>query len=82
MRYATAVWDVDPAGKTDEAVAAEGLDRMEAFMKDIGVAMGLKELGVTEDMVEGIADASFILNGGYKVLTHGDIVAILRESLK
>ena len=82
VRYATAVWDVDPAGKTDEAVAAEGLDRMEAFMKDIGVAMGLKELGVTEDMVEGIADASFILNGGYKVLTHGDIVAILRESLK
>ena len=82
VRYATAVWDVDPAGKTDEAVAAEGLDRMEAFMRDIGVAMGLKELGVTEDMVEGIADASFILNGGYKVLTHGDIVAILRESLK
>lgn len=82
VRYATAVWDVDPAGKTDEAVAAEGLDRMEAFMKDIGVAMGLRELGVTEDMVEGIADASFILNGGYKVLTHEDIVAILRESLK
>jgi len=82
VRYATAVWDVDPAGKTDEAVAAEGLNRMEAFMKDIGVAMGLRELGVTEDMVEGIADASFILNGGYKVLTHEDIVAILRESLK
>ena len=32
-RYAVNVWGVDPEGKTDEAVAAEGLDRMEAWMK-------------------------------------------------
>ena len=32
-------------------------------------------------MIEGIADGTFILEGGYKVLDHEDIVKILKESL-
>lgn len=81
-RYAINVWDVNPTGKTDEEIAAEGLDRMEAWMKDIGLVMNIKELGVTEDMLEGIAEGSFIMEGGYKVLTHDEIVQILQESMQ
>ena len=80
-RYAINVWDVNPTGKTDEEIAAEGLDRMEAWMKDIGLVMNIKELGVTEDMLEGIAKGSFIMEGGYKVLTHDEIVQILERSM-
>jgi hypothetical protein len=43
--------------------------------------LSLKELGVTESMLEGIAEETFILNGGYKVLTKAEIVRILKESL-
>ena len=32
-------------------------------------------------MIDGIADATFILEGGYKVLSHEEVVAILNESL-
>ena len=32
-------------------------------------------------MIEGIADATFILKGGYKVLTRDEVVAILKASL-
>ena len=81
-RYATNVWDVDSTGKTDEEVAAEGLNRMEAWMKEIGLVMNIQELGVTEDMLEGIANGSFIMEGGYKTLTHGEIVEILKNSMK
>lgn len=81
-RYATNVWDVDSTGKTDEAVAAEGLNRMEAWMKEIGLVMNIQELGVTEDMLEGIANGSFIMEGGYKTLTQGEIVEILKNSMK
>ena len=81
-RYAINVWDVDSTGKTDEAVAAEGLNRMEAWMKEIGLVMNIQELGVTEDMLEGIANGSFIMEGGYKTLTHGEIVEILKNSMK
>ena len=38
-------------------------------------------LGSSEDMLDGIADATIILNGGYETLNHDDIVEILRKSL-
>lgn len=80
-RYAVNVWDVNPQGKTDEQTAAEGLDRMEAYMRELGLVMNLKELGVTEDMIEGIADGTFIMDGGYKILSREEVVEILRESM-
>ena len=81
VRFARTVWGIDSEGKTDEEVAEEGLKAMEEWMKTIGVALDISELGATEDMIEGIADSTLILNGGYKVLTRDDIVRILRESL-
>ena len=80
-RYAVNVWDVNPEGMTEEAVAEEGLRRMEEWMKEMGLVMNISELGVTEEMLEGIADGSFIMTGGYKTLTHEEIVKILRESM-
>ena len=81
VRFAEEVWQVCPDGKTDEEVAAEGLAAMEQCMRTIGVAMNLRELGVTEDMLESIADATILLDGGYKQLTREDVVTILKESL-
>ena len=43
--------------------------------------MNISELGATPDMIEGIADATLVMQGGYKVLDRGEIVRILRESL-
>lgn len=40
-----------------------------------------KELGVTEDMIDGIADATFLFAGGYKALTRDEVVEIVKESL-
>lgn len=80
-RYAINVWNVNPEGKTDEQIAKEGLDQMETYMKEIGLVMSIKDLGVIEDMLEGIAKGSFILEGGYKVLTQEEIVHILKESM-
>ena len=81
VRFAKEVWDVNPEGKTDEQIANEGLEAMKAWMNKIGVALSLSELGATEDMIEGIANATIILDGGYKVLTHDEIVEILKQSL-
>lgn len=80
-RFAEVVWEVRPEGKTDEAVALAGLAAMEAWMKELGVALHLRELGVTEEMIEGIADGATILKGGYKVLTRQEVSEILRESM-
>ena len=80
-RYAVNVWGVDPAGKTDEQVALEGLAAMEAWMRSLGLVMRLSELGVTRDMLEGIADSTLINETGYKVLTRADVLTVLENSL-
>lgn len=80
-RYAVNVWDVNPMNKTDEEIVEEGLACMQEFMKELGVALDLRNLGVAEDMLEGIADGTFVMEGGYKVLDHDEIVDILKESM-
>ncbi len=81
VRFAKEVWGVNADGKTDEQVANEGLEKMKEWMQTIGVSLSLSELGATEDMIEGIADATIILDGGYKVLERSEVVDILRQSL-
>ena len=80
-RFAVHVWDVNTAGKSDEQIAKEGLAAMESWMKELGLVMNISELGATPEMIEGIAGVTLIMNGGYKVLDHDEIVDILKESL-
>ena len=80
-RFAVNVWNVNAEGKSDEEVANEGLKAMENWMRKIGVTMTIGELGATPEMIEGIADATFILQGGYKILTRDEVVKVLKESL-
>lgn len=54
---------------------------MDSYMKELGLVMSICELGVTEEMIGGIANGTFVMDGGYKVLTHDEIVQILKESM-
>lgn len=81
VRYAVNVWGVNPAGKTDETIAEEGLAAMEAWMRRIGLVMNLTDLSVTEDMIDGIVKSTLIMEGGYKVLTQGEVREVLKNSL-
>ena len=80
-RFACNVWGVDPSGKTDEQIAEEGLAAMAAWMRELGLAMNITELGVTPDMLEGIAQSTILLPGGYHVPDRDGVIAILKNSL-
>lgn len=80
-RFAVNVWGVNPEGKSDTELAEAGLKALEAWMREIGVVLSLKELGVTPDMYEGIADGTFLLGGGYRKLTRAEVIDILKESM-
>lgn len=80
-RFAQTVWGIDTSKMSQRQAAEAGLAAMEGWMKEIGVVLSLRELGTTEDMLEGIADATFLLDGGYKVLTREDVIRILRDAL-
>lgn len=81
-RFAVNVWDVNPEGKSDEAVAAEGLLQMEGYMRELNLVMNIRELGVTEEMLNGIAAGTLAMDGGYKAPNHDEIVEILKASME
>lgn len=80
VRFAKQVWGVDETGKTKEAVALEGIDVMESFIKECGIVTNLKELGATEEMLPLIANSTVILLGGYKALTAEEVLEILKTA--
>lgn len=80
VRFAENVWNIQPEGKSDKEIALAGLDAMESWMRELGVAMNLTELGATEEMLDDLVNATIILGGGYKVLTKEDIREIFKQS--
>lgn len=80
-RFAMCVWNVSPDGKSNEEIAQEGLQAMESWMKELGLVLNIADLGVTDDMIDGIANNAIATTGGYKVLQHDEVVHILKESM-
>ena len=80
-RFAHVVWDIPTDSKTDAQLAEEGIAALASWIKEIGAATDISSLGVTPEMIEGIADATLIMKGGYHPLSHDEIAEILRNSL-
>lgn len=81
-RFAVNVWGVNTNNKTNEQIVQDGLSAMESWMCEIGLVMNISDLGVTEDMIESIADSTFVIEGGYKIMTHEEIISVLHDSMK
>jgi alcohol dehydrogenase YqhD (iron-dependent ADH family) len=56
VTFAVNVMGVDPAGKSKEAIADEGLVAFKAFLKESGVPVSLKEKGVEKADIAAIVD--------------------------
>ena len=80
-RFARNVWGIRPEGKSEPQLAEEGIEALEAWMREIGVVMHAAELGVTAENIEAIADSTLIFDAGYHRLTRDEVVKILKESL-
>lgn len=79
-RFATEVWDISKDGKTEEQLALAGVEALADFIKEIGMPTTLKELGVDGDInLKEIADSCNTLAGGYRKLTHEEILEIFEE---
>ena len=80
-RLAANVWGIVLTGKTDKEIALEGLERMEDWMRELGLAISITECGADVSKLEGMADACPITESGYVVLTREDVINVLRQSL-
>lgn len=81
VRFAKNVWNVNSNGKTDKEIALEGLAAMENWMRELGLAMTISEVGATAENLKDIVNATLILEGGYKLLTKEDVRKILNAAM-
>ena len=78
VRYARNIWHVNDAALTDEQTALEGINRLEAFIAELGIPQTLREVGATEDMLPLIAEST-IKGGGYHTVTTDEVMQVLKD---
>ena len=79
--FATTILNVDPAGKSERELAEAGLSAMEAWMKELGLVLNLRELGASESSLDDLVAGTTILKGGYKILTEEEVRKVFIDSL-
>lgn len=77
VRFAKTIWNIPTDGKSDEEIALAGIDALDAFIREMGIPQTLREIGTTEEMLPKIA-YSIEEGGGYKKVTHEEILQILK----
>jgi alcohol dehydrogenase YqhD (iron-dependent ADH family) len=84
VQFAVRVWNVEPDFQDPEKTALEGIERLKAFFRRIGLPTTLRELGVRDDRLEEMAlrctnsGASRI--GSFVKLGKEDVLSILRNA--
>jgi alcohol dehydrogenase YqhD (iron-dependent ADH family) len=83
VQFATRVWNVDAAGKTDDEVALEGIEATRDYFMRIGAPATLGELGIGSDQLERMAAEAVQFGplGSFKKLAKDDVKSILENSL-
>ncbi len=81
VRFAKNIWNTDETYKTKEEVALECIEALAKFIKESHMVTHISELGASEDMLEAIANSCFEA-GGYKKVTHKEILEILKKVFK
>ena len=81
VRFAQEVWNICSEGKTDEEIAMCGIDALEAFIKEIGMPLTLREMNISLDKetISAIARSTVRTSGCCKKLEDSEIEEILKE---
>ncbi len=79
VRFAEKVWGVEREGRTDEETALAGIEALADFIRETGLPVTLKELGVRREQLKEIADSCGISPGSYRRMTHEEILEIFEE---
>lgn len=80
-RFAENVWNI--SGKSNmEETAAEGINALAGFIKEVGLPSSFTEMGISADTdFRSIAESTNITAGCCKKLSHNEIYEILKECI-
>ena len=84
-RFAVDVWCIEASVRTDEDLAARGIDALEAFIAEVGLPSSFGDMGLRDilslEMMRRIAQSTIISPGCARKLSPIEILQILRECL-
>ncbi|MFC4713880.1 iron-containing alcohol dehydrogenase [Planococcus dechangensis] len=82
-QMAVRVFEVDPANKSDEQIAHEGIDRLVEFWTSIGAPSSLKDYDIDDSRFSDIVDKTLVYGefGNFNKLNGQDVQKILEASL-
>ena len=84
VQFAVRVWGVDLPFESEERIALEGIRRMECFFKELGLAVRLGEMEISDERFDEMAEkcASYWSSGGnYQKLEKKVVKDILKLAL-
>ncbi|MCM3271308.1 iron-containing alcohol dehydrogenase [Paenibacillus elgii] len=83
VQFAVRVWDIDPAGKSEEEIALAGVQATRDYFTRIGAPARLADLGIGDSEIGRMAKEAVKFGpiGSFKVLHEDDVKAILQLSL-
>ena len=79
--FAETVWGISAEGKAADETALAGIQALADFIREIGLPINFKELGIQADdaMLRAVADSTNIMAGCCKKLNADEIFEILKE---
>ncbi len=82
-RFATKVFGVSDAGKSNEMLALEGINRFEEFLTKIGLPRTFPEGNIPTDNLELMSEKAVLMGpiGAFKVLEKEDVLKIYNLAL-
>lgn len=88
-RFASKVWGIPAEGRTEEELAAAGVDVLADFIRECGLPTCLRELRMksnaaellTPALLKEIAESCNLIQSSYAALNHEDIYGILTDCL-
>ena len=77
-RMATEVWGIDPLGKTEAELAADFVDALADFIREIGLPTTFSEMDIPADTdYKAIADSTVLTGGCAKKFTKEELLEVL-----
>lgn len=85
VMFATRVWDIPLDEENPEKTALQGIERFEAFLRQIGMPSSFEEIGAREEDIGQMTDKLFgskETEGNYVKLKREDVVRIYESAVK
>lgn len=81
-KFARDVWGLDCNDLSNDEMAVKGIEELKKFVQEVGLPVNFHELGkISKDVIDKVADTTFIMDTSCNRLTRKVIVEILEDCM-